>query len=53
MIPNRDVAVRAASREVCRKYSFRAVEIYEKHGKLDGKWLDTVIVERLITENLI
>lgn len=42
----------AASRELCRRCGFREVGIYESHGKLDGKWLDTVIVERLIPENL-
>ena len=30
----------------------REVGIYEKHGKLDGQWLDVVIVERLIPANL-
>jgi phosphinothricin acetyltransferase len=24
---------------------------YEKHSRLDGRWLDVVIVERLIPEN--
>jgi L-amino acid N-acyltransferase YncA len=42
-----------ASRELCKKCGFREVGIYEKHGKLDGKWIDTVIVERMIPENLI
>jgi len=28
------------------------VGVYEKHGRLDGQWLDVVIVERLIPENL-
>jgi L-amino acid N-acyltransferase YncA len=41
-----------ASRALCRKHGFREVGIYEKHGKLDGQWLDVVIVERLITPNL-
>lgn len=41
------------SRELCKSCGFREVGIYEKHGKLDGKWIDTVIVERLIPENLI
>jgi phosphinothricin acetyltransferase len=41
-----------ASRALCRKHSFREVGIYEKHGKLDGQWLDVVIVERLIPANL-
>lgn len=41
-----------ASRALCRACGFREVGIYEKHGQLDGKWLDVVIVERLIPENL-
>ena len=41
------------SRNLCKSCGFREVGIYEKHGKLDGKWVDTVIVERLIQENLI
>lgn len=43
----------AASRALCRSCGFREVGIYEKHGCLDGKWLDVVIVERLIPENLM
>ncbi len=42
----------AASRGLCLACGFREVGIYEKHGCLDGKWLDVVIVERLIPENL-
>ena len=42
----------AASRAVCRACGFREVGIYEKHGRLDGKWLDVVIVEHVIPENL-
>ena len=42
----------AASRAVCRACGFREVGVYEKHGRLDGRWLDVVIVERLIPENL-
>ena len=41
-----------ASRALCRKHGFREVGIYEKHAKLDGRWLDVVIVERLIPNNL-
>ena len=41
-----------ASRALCRSAGFREVGVYEKHGRLDGKWLDTVIVERLIPANL-
>lgn len=41
-----------ASRQLCRACGFREVGTYEKHGKLDGKWVDCVIVERIITENI-
>ncbi|NMP24670.1 arsinothricin resistance N-acetyltransferase ArsN1 family A [Sulfobacillus harzensis] len=41
-----------ASRKLCQACGFREVGIYEKHGKLDGRWIDCVIVERVITENL-
>lgn len=41
-----------ASRALCRAAGFREVGIYEKHGQLDGRWLDVVIVERVIPENL-
>jgi L-amino acid N-acyltransferase YncA len=40
-----------ASLALCRSCGFRVVGTYEKHGRLDGKWLDVVIVERLIPEN--
>lgn len=42
-----------ASRRLCAACGFREVGIYEKHAKLDGKWLDVVIVERLIESNLV
>lgn len=41
-----------ASRRVCAACGFREVGIYEKHGQLDGRWLDVVIVERLIADNV-
>jgi L-amino acid N-acyltransferase YncA len=37
-----------ASRKLCSHLGFREVGIYEKHGRLDGKWMDTVIVEKLL-----
>jgi L-amino acid N-acyltransferase YncA len=40
-----------ASRALCRKHGFREVGVYEKHARLDGRWLDVVIVERLIDGN--
>lgn len=42
----------AASRALCRSCDFREVGVYEKHGRLDGEWLDVIVVERLIRENL-
>lgn len=41
-----------ASRKLCTTLGFREVGVYEKHAKLDDKWLDVVIVERLIPANL-
>jgi len=41
----------AASLALCRACGFRVVGTYEKHGQLDGRWLDVVIVERLLPEN--
>ena len=40
------------SRALCRSCGFREVGTYEKHGRLDGQWLDVIVVERLIPENL-
>lgn len=42
----------AASRAICRASGFREVGVYEKHARLDGQWMDVVIVERLIPENM-
>jgi L-amino acid N-acyltransferase YncA len=42
----------AASRAVCKACGFREVGVYEKHARLDGEWMDVVIVERLIPENM-
>ncbi len=41
-----------ASRALSRKHDFREVGVYQKHARLDGRWLDVVIVERLIPANL-
>lgn len=37
-----------ASRKLCAQLGFREVGTYEKHGKLDGRWRDVVIVEKLL-----
>lgn len=41
-----------ASRSLMTAMGFREVGVYESHAKLDGKWRDVVIVERLIPDNL-
>ena len=38
-----------ANRKLCAALGFREVGVYEKHGQLDGRWMDTVIVEKLLT----
>jgi phosphinothricin acetyltransferase len=40
------------SRTLCRELGFKEVGIHEKHGKLNGKWIDVVEVERLIPQNI-
>jgi L-amino acid N-acyltransferase YncA len=37
-----------ASRRLCATLGFREVGVYRRHGKLDGRWMDCVIVERLL-----
>ena len=39
-----------ASRRLLARIGFREVGTYRRHGKLDGQWRDTVIVEKLIGE---
>jgi L-amino acid N-acyltransferase YncA len=41
-----------ASLRLLESVGFREVGRYEKHGKLDGEWLDVVIVERLLPTNI-
>lgn len=40
-----------ASRGLMASLGFREVGIYEKHARLDGRWRDVVIVEKLLSEN--
>jgi L-amino acid N-acyltransferase YncA len=37
-----------ASRRLCAALGFTEVGVYRRHAKLDGKWMDCVIVERLL-----
>lgn len=39
-----------ASRSLLRSVGFREVGTYRRHAKLDGAWVDVVIVERLLGE---
>lgn len=41
-----------ASLALLNRMGFEEIGVHRKHGKLDGEWRDTVIVERLIPENL-
>jgi L-amino acid N-acyltransferase YncA len=38
----------AASRELLKSMGFREVGVHEKHGLLEGKWHDVVVVEVLL-----
>jgi L-amino acid N-acyltransferase YncA len=40
-----------ASRRLLGSLGFREVGVYQKHARLDGRWRDVVIIERLIPEN--
>lgn len=37
-----------ASLALCRELGFREVGVYRRHAKLDGRWRDCVVVERLL-----
>ena len=37
-----------ASLALCRALEFREVGVYRRHARLDGRWRDCVIVERLL-----
>jgi L-amino acid N-acyltransferase YncA len=42
----------SASRALCKACGFREVGVYERHAQLDGRWLDVVIVERSLHEEV-
>ncbi len=37
-----------ASRTACRKAGFAEIGVHRRHGRLDGKWRDCVVVEKLL-----
>jgi phosphinothricin acetyltransferase len=51
-ILGRFVAHNDAGRRLCRLAGFREVGVLEKHTRIDGRWLDVILVEYLIRENL-
>ena len=46
------LASNQASRQLVRGLGFREVGLHEKHGRMGDRWVDVVVVERLISENL-
>ena len=38
----------AAGMKLYQRHGFRTVGIYEEQGQLDGKWVDTIIMEKLL-----
>ncbi|HEY0286165.1 MAG TPA: arsinothricin resistance N-acetyltransferase ArsN1 family A [Pseudomonas sp.] len=40
-----------ASLALCQTCGFRQVGVYEKHARLDGRWIDCAIVERIFPAN--
>jgi phosphinothricin acetyltransferase len=45
---SRVFAENEASLRLLRSLGFREVGVYERHGRLDGRWRDVVIVEKLL-----
>lgn len=43
-------ASNAASRALAARCGFREVGVHRRHGRLDGDWMDVVVVECLIDE---
>jgi L-amino acid N-acyltransferase YncA len=41
-------AENAASRALCSRYGFREVSTHLKHGRIDGRWIDVIVVELLL-----
>jgi phosphinothricin acetyltransferase len=39
-----------ASRRMCAQLGFREVGVHRRHGRIDGRWQDVVILERFLEE---
>jgi len=35
---------------LCRALGFREVGVFRRHGQLDGRWRDVLLVERLLEQ---
>ena len=46
------LASNQASRQLVRGLGFREVGLHQNHGKMGDRWVDVVVVERLLAENL-
>ena len=46
------LASNTASRQLVRGLGFREVGVHQKHGRIVDQWVDVVVVERLIPENM-
>ncbi len=40
----------AAGMALYQKHGFRTVGVYKEQGLLDGEWVDTIIMEKILTE---
>ena len=45
---SRVIEENAASRRLLARVGFREVGVYQRHARLDGRWRNAVIVERLL-----
>jgi phosphinothricin acetyltransferase len=43
----------AASRALLKGLGFEEIGIHRRHGQLDGRWRDCVIVQRLLNKGAI
>ena len=40
-----------ASLALCKKFGFREVGVYRRHGQINDQWMDVVIVEKLLNQD--
>lgn len=47
-VVGRIAASNEPSRRLCRALGFREVGVHEKHGRVGNRWIDVVLVEKVI-----